>query len=456
MKSKGIDFCSGNIVKQLLLFSIPIVMGELLQNLYNSADAIVVGNFVSKQALAAVSICVGPSDLMVGFFNGMSMGSSVVVAQSFGLHDREKLLRAMRVSFTFSVIFGVLVSLLGILCAPLLLRITGAQPEVFGDALAYLRVYLSGLMFTAIYNIGAGIVRAIGDAEAPFRILVVSCCVNIVMDLVCVGLLSMGVIGAAVATVFSQLCSVILIYRRLKRESGDFRLSLTELRQNFAIARRVVTIGIPSGLQNAMIAISNLFVWRYINSFGTNASAGIGVAMRLDRFVLLPCKAFGMTITTFVGQNVGARQYRRSRAGILRALALALSVTAFIGALVFLFAGPCVALFNSDPDVVAIGVAMMHTIIPFYLVLDVREILAGVLRGYGYTQVPMVISVIGMIVVRQLFLSLTMPQFRAIELLYYCYPVGWISTVVLLVGYYFYKRKGCVGLAESGSGAADR
>lgn len=450
MNAKGIDFCRGNIVQQLLLFSIPIVLGELLQNLYNSVDALVVGNFVGTEALAAVSICVGPSDLMIGFFNGMSMGSSVVVSHAFGLHDHDKLMRTIRVSYTFSVYFGVAVAILGILCSPLMLQAAGAQAAVFDTALSYLRIYLSGLLFTVIYNIGAGILRAVGDSKTPFRILVVSCCVNILMDVLCVKILRIGVMGAAMATVFSQLCSVILIHRRLRQFSSDFRMSFREMRDHLEIVWKVITIGIPSGLQSAMIAISNLFVWRYINSFGTTASAGIGVAMRLDRFVLMPCKAFGMALTTFVGQNVGAGQYRRSRSGILCSLALAVTVTVLFGGAIYIFAGPCVALFNDDPAVVAIGVAMMHTIIPFYLVLDVREILFGVLRGYGYTQVPMVLSVIGMIVVRQIFLAVTMPRFYAIELMYICFPVGWVSTVLLLVGYYFLIRRKCAGLEEEG------
>lgn len=448
LKSKGIDFCRGNIVQQLLLFSIPIMLGELLQNLYNSVDALMVGKFVGKEALAAVSICVGPSDLMIGFFNGMSVGSSVVVAHAFGLHNRDKLLRTIRVSYTFSVLFGVSMAILGILCSPLMLQAAGAQAAVFDTALSYLRIYLSGLLFTVIYNISAGILRAVGDSNTPFRILTISCCLNILLDVLFVKLLNIGVIGAAMATVFSQLCSVILIYRRLCQFSSDFRISFREMRDHLEIVWKVISIGIPSGLQSAMIAISNLFVWRYINSFGTDASAGIGVAMRLDRFALMPCKAFGMSLTTFVGQNVGAKQYRRSRSGILCSLGLAASFTILLGGGIYIFAAPCVALFNSDPAVVAIGAAMIHTIIPFYLVLDVREILFGVLRGYGYTQVPMILSVLGMIVVRQIFLAVTMPRFHAIELMYICFPVGWVATVLLLLGYYLRIRKKCVELEE--------
>lgn len=310
MRARGsIDFTQGNIVGSIVLFSIPIVLGEQFQNLYNSVDALVVGNLVSDSALAAVSVCSMIANLIVNFFNGVSAGSNVVVSHAFGEGDADELRRAVRVVFTFSTLLGVALSVLGIVFAPLLLDLTGALPEYYAEALTYLRIYLAGLMFTVIYNNGAGILRAIGNSTAPFYILVVSCLTNIVLDLVLVAVFHMGV-------------------------------------------------------------------------------AGIGIAQRLDRFIILPTKS--------------------------------------------------------------VGVAMMHVLVPFFWCMSLREVILGILRGYKLTKAPMVLSVLGMVAMRQIFLAVAMGHDRNIFYIYVCYPVAWFATLLMNVVYYLRMRKLLPGLGAEG------
>lgn len=372
MRARGpIDFTQGNIVGSMVLFSIPIVLGELFQNLYNSVDALVVGNLVSDSALAAVSVCSMIANLIVNFFNGVSVGSNVVVSHAFGEGDADELRRAVRVVFTFSTLLGVALSVLGIVFAPLLLDLTGALPEYYAEALTYLRIYLAGLMFTVIYNNGAGILRAIGNSTAPFYILVVSCLTNIVLDLVLVAVFHMGV-------------------------------------------------------------------------------AGIGVAQRLDRFIILPTKSVGMTMTTYVSQNLGAKRYDRVREGARKCAVLALCVTLSLCAVVYIFSEECVALFNKTPEVVSVGVAMMHVLVPFFWCMSLREVILGILRGYKLTKVPMVLSVLGMVAMRQIFLAVAMGHDRNIFYIYVCYPVAWFATLLMNVVYYLRMRKLLPGLGAEG------
>lgn len=437
----NIDFTRGSIIHSLVLFALPILLGELLQNLYNSVDSMVVGNFVSKNALAAVSVCATLSRLIVGFFTGMSVGGSVVTARAFGSGDKERLSRTIRTILVFSIVLGAVLSVLGVIVAPLLLKLSSVPEDVYPDALTYLRIYLAGALFSVIYNIGAGVLRAVGDTQRPFHILLISCCSNIVLDLLLVVVIPLGVAGVAIATVLAQLISVVLLYRTILRIEPGFHLSLRDLKENRSIILDLTAIGMPAGMQGAVISISNLFVWRYINGFGSTAMAGIGVAQRLDRFVGMPCTAFGHAMTTFVGQNIGAKQYQRAKQGTWKCLLLAVGYIAVMGTIVYNLADYCAVLFNPDPQVVEISVAMMHFIIPYYTFFAVREVYLGVLRGYGIGTVPMVLNIIGMVLVRQIYLAVSMQSGPGIVHIFRCYPIAWGATALLLVGYYFYYLK---------------
>lgn len=450
-----VDFTRGNIIYSIAAFSIPIVMGELLQNLYNSVDALVVGNFVSDSALAAVTVGGIIANMVVNFFNGMSVGANVVISNAFGKGDEVELRSKVRIAFTFAAVLGVVLSVFGMIITPQLLYFAGAKPEYYDQALLYLRIYLAGLMFTVIYNNGAGILRAIGDSQTPFRILLISCGTNIVLDLVFVVMLNLGVVGVALATVLSQGLSVTLVYRAISRAQQVNCLDFRELRLfGGKVVHDILNVGMAAGMQSALIGFSNIFVVRYMNLFSTSAVAGIGIAQRLDKFIVLPAKSFGITMTTFVSQNIGARRFERIREGKRKCLTVALGVTILISAVVYLFADRCVSLFNSEPQVVSVGVDMMHVLIPLFWTMATREVYLGVLRGYGKNFVPMVLNLVGMVVVRQIFLSITMNVANpAIEQIYYCYPIAWVATAAMLFIYYLAVRDSLIGLSAKNDGS---
>lgn len=441
------DFTHGDIIKSLIVFSLPIVLGELFQNLYNSVDAIVVGNLVSERALAAVTVGGVISNMVVNFFNGMSVGANVVVSTAFGRKDSEELRSKICIAFSFSVMLGICLSLLGIVFTPQLLRFAGVQQEYYAEALVYLRIYLAGILFTVIYNNGAGILRATGDSSTPFKILLLTCCTNIVLDVFFVGVLQLGVEGVGFATVFSQGISVMLVYRAINRNQRIRCLDFNEMfRHGRDTILSVLRIGMTAGMQSALIGFSNIFVVRYMNCFDTAAVAGIGIAQRLDKFIVLPAKSFGITITTYVSQNIGAKRYDRVLAGRNRCMSIALCVTVSLSAIVFVFSEQSVMLFNSDPAVVSVGVAMMRVLIPAFWVIAIREVLLGTLRGCGENAIPMILSLVGMIGCRQLFLAISMHFHPVIENIYICYPVAWAATTLLLLFYYRIVRSRLPGI----------
>lgn len=450
--SKGsiVDFTQGDIARSMFLFTLPIILGELLQNLYNSVDALVVGNFIGENALAAVVVCSMISNIVISFFNGMSVGANVVVSKAFGAGDAEALRLTVRHTFSFAVLLGFFLSILGILFSPQLLMITGAKEEYYAEAISYLRVYLAGLMFTVIYNNGAGILRAIGDTRTPFLILLTSCVVNICLDLLFVKTFQLDVFGAGLATVFSQGLSVALVYRAINARLNDRCINFLDIFQNGGgTVRAVLDIGFSAGVQNALVSFSNIFIVQYMNWFDTAAVAGIGIAQRLDKFILLPAKAFGITITTYVSQNLGAGRYDRLRMGKNRCIMLAMTVTVGLSVLVFLFSRNVVAIFNSDPDVVAVGEAMMHAIIPFFWIVSLREIFLGILRGYGKARIPMLLAVLNMVVLRQIFLAVSMRINPTIENIFVCYPLTHVTTILSILGYWGAVKKNLVGLGRA-------
>ena len=439
---RQINFTQGSIVRAIVLFSTPLIMGELLQNLYNSVDALVVGNLVDQRALAAVTVCGVISNMVVNFFNGMSVGSNVIVAKATGSGDQARLHRAIRVTFSFGVVLGVAMSLLGIVFTPQLLRLAGAQESYFDGALIYLRIYLAGLMFTVVYNNAAGILRALGRSDAPFRLLLVSCAMNVVLDLLFTGAFRWGIAGVGIATVISQAASAIMAYRTINREIQGRCFDLREMySEGGGVIVETMRIGMAAGVQSALIGFSNIFVVRYMNWFSADAVAGIGIAQRLDLFVLLPAKSFGITMTTFIGQNLGAGQYQRIKVGKRQCAVVAAGVTLGLSAIIYLFTEQCVALFSSEPAVIEVGVAMMRVLVPMFWTMALREVLLGTLRGCGHNFWPMVLSLVGMVGVRQVFLAITMRHSPVIKNIYYCYPVAWAAALMLLAAYYVAMRK---------------
>ncbi len=439
---RSINFTEGSIAKALLLFALPVIAGELLQNLYNSVDTLVVGNFVGPTALAATGVCGTLTQLLVGFFNGMSVGSTVVTSKAYGKGDENEVRQNIQYTFTFCVCLGVLVAILAILLSPLLLRISGANQEVFAEGLLYLRIYLVGLPCMVAYNSGAGVLRAMGDSRSPFLILSLTSGLNIVFDLLFAGVMGMGISGVAVATVLAQTVSVILVCRVIRsRINGPCITFRKTLLYGKDVIAETISIGFWAGMQSALICFSNLFVWRYINRFETLQVAGVSIGNRVDKFVNLPLKAYGIAMTTYIGQNRGAKNAERIRKGIACSVALALVTWIIFGTLVYLGSPLIVSCFNRNEVVLQTAVDFMRSIVPFYCFLAVREILLGVLRGFGKSTGPMIVTLIGMIGVRQLYLFLMMHPGTDIAYLFYGYPIGWFSAMALLLIYALAVRK---------------
>lgn len=438
------NLTEGVIWRQILVFAIPILVGQIFQNLYNSVDAIVVGNAVGTTALAAVSSSADISHLLTGFFTGFSTGGGVLISRYFGAKDREKLQLSLHTLVTVSIIIGVSMAVLGIVCSPLLLVIVDCPEDVYVEALVYLRIYLAGILFTSIYNVGAAILRAVGDSKRPFYYLLISSVINIIMDVVLVVWLKLGVQGAAYATIVSQGVSCLMVYSRLFRSEEIYKLNVKALRHiDGQMVKEVVVLGLPAGIQASLIAISNLFVQRYINAFGSSAMAGIGAAKKIDRFVGMVGQSMGLAVSTFVGQNVGAKKIGRAFKGIRTSLIFCLTYNVIVGALILLFANSIIRVFTSDESAISYGVAMIMTIIPLYCFQSLNQIFSNAVRGFGKSFVVMLCSIFGMIGCRQIFLFISMQVNYNVKNIYLGFPVGWGCAALFVLVYYFVviKRK---------------
>ncbi len=446
MKISSKNLTEGSITKQLILFMLPIFVGQIFQNLYNSVDSIVVGQAVGTTALAAVSASGDISMMLIGFFTGLSTGAGVLFSRFFGAGDREKLHDSIHTAIAFSLLFGVLVAGVGVAFSPLLLKVVDCPPDVYAEALSYLRVYLVGILFTSIYNVGAGVLRAVGDSHTPFIYLVIASCCNIVLDVALVVLLRLGVLGAALATVFSQLLSVLLVFRRMLCTEDVYKLTIRELKMDRALLKEILRLGLPAAVQSSLLGLSNLFIQRYINSFGAAALAGMGAAKRLDRFINMIAQCLGLSVSTFVSQNVGAKRLDRAFRGIRISVLICLAYAVVVGGLVLLFVHPLLGIFSRDEETIRYGANMLYVMVPFYFMMAMNQIYSNAVRGFGKSFVVMVCSVAGMIGCRQLYLIIAMNVHYSIWTLYAAFPVGWFFASASVILYYFlairrrYKR----------------
>lgn len=436
---RGTDLTSGSIYRALIRFTLPIAMGQFLQNLYNSVDAIVVGKLVGHTALAAVTSCGDIAMLLTGFFSGFAVGTGVVLSKYYGAKDREMLQRAVHTALLFSILLGAVMATLGIVFTPQLLRLIECPADVFSEALHYLRIYLAGIFFTAFYNVGAGVLQAVGDSRTPLRYLTIAGSANIVFDVIFVAGLEMGVAGAAWATVLSQALSVYLVLRNLMGAQEDYRVQIKCLRIDGALLREIIRLGIPAAVQACLIALSNLFVQRYINRFGSAAMAGMGAAKKIDRLVGMTAQSVGLASTTFVSQNLGAGKVSRVRESIRKSIIVGGIAVIAISIPVYCLAPWLAALFTDNEEAIGYAVGMMRIIVPTYLGLLVDQILSNTVRGYGRSIQAMILSMLGLIGCRQVFLFVSMHLIPCAENIYWAYPVGWTSSMLMLAAYYFGK-----------------
>ena len=441
-KSTARNMTVGPIFRQLLFFSLPLMLGNAFQMLYNTVDSVIVGNFVSKQALAAIGSTTMIVNMMVFFFNGFSIGAGVTIARYFGARDMEKLHSAIETTMAATFLLSVVFSIAGVLLVHPMLRFMSTPEDVFADASLYLRIYIGGISGLLIYNMGSGILRAVGDSTRPLYFLILTSILNIILDLFFILVLKTGIAGAAIATILSQFASGALILVLLTRTRDIYRLSWKELRLDFPILKKIFGIGMPTAVQSVLTAFSNMFVQSYINFFGSDCMAGWSSYNKLDQFIMLPMQSMDMAATTFVSQNVGAGNEKRADRGTVAALILISGITGSIIALLILFAPSAVRLFSPDPAVIEYGVLFIRTNVAFLLFNCINHVLAGALRGRGDSRGPMVIMLSTFVLLRQIYLFLITRFYantpRTVAL---GYPVGWVSCCVIELLYYAHQRR---------------
>ena len=427
------DMTEGNIWKHMISFSVPMAVGLLFQQLYNTVDTLVVGRFVGKQAQAAVGSTGPIINTVVGFCAGLATGASVVISQRYGAHDDEGLHKAVHTTVALTFLLCVITTVLGQLIIAPMLRFMQTPDDVFAESASYLSIYFAGISGVLFYNLGSGILRAVGDSRRPLFFLIISALLNTVLDLLFVLAFKMKVDGVALATVLSQVLSALLILFTLSREKSSYGIRWRHVRVDRNSLRQIVRLGLPSSIQAAITSFSNVFVQSYINSFGSACMAGYGVYGKLDAFALIPVQSISMSSTTFVGQNWGAKQTARAREGVRTATLMSLIATAVLGLMVFVWAKPLMGLFSPEEDVIDYGVRFIRIVTPFYLAICFNQIYAGALRGVGDATVPTVIMLLSFVAFRQVYLAVTKALGAGFLAVALAYPVGWILCSTLLI-----------------------
>ena len=430
------DMTEGSILRQMILFALPLMLGNVFQMLYNTVDSVIVGNFVSKQALAAIGSTTVIVNMMVFFFNGFSIGAGVVIGQYFGARDMEKLHRAIETTMAATFVLSLLFSLLGVALVRPLLHFMSTPEDVMPEATVYLRIYLGGISGLLIYNMGSGILRAVGDSTRPLYFLILTSLLNIALDLFFVLVLKMGVAGAAVATILSQFVSGALILVLLTRTKDIYRLVWRELKIELFLLKKIFAVGLPMAIQQVLTAFSNIFVQGYVNVFGSDVMAGWSSYNKLDQFIMLPMQSMALAATTFVSQNSGAGNDKRSDRGTAAALGVSTGITGAIAALLYIFAPASVRLFSPDAAVIEYGVLFVRTNVFFLLFNCVNHVLAGALRGRGDSRGPMVIMLSTFVVLRQIYLYwVTHFVANTPRIVGFGYPVGWMACCAAELAY---------------------
>lgn len=434
---------TGSISKRMIAFALPLLLGNLFQQLYNTVDSLIVGNFLGSSALAAVSSSGSLISMLIGFLSGIASGAGVIVSRYFGANDEKDVCRAVH-----TMVAGVLMGVVGVVFSPQILVWMGTPDSVMPESVAYLQIYFFGSLGFVMYNIFVGILQAVGDSRHPLYYLMVSSVVNLVLDLLLIAGFHTGVGGAALATVVSQLISAALCFAQLLRTRASYRIRLSQIRFDFKMLRQIVQIGLPSGVQNSIISFANVIVQSHINAFGAMAMAGYGAYSKIEGFAFLPINSFTMAMTTFVGQNLGAGQKDRTRRGARFGILTTVLLAELIGVVVFLLAPQLVAAFDSNPEVIRFGVEKARTAALFYCLLAYSHSVASVLRGAGKAVVPMLIMMTFWCVVRVTFLSISIPMTHSIQMVYLVYPLTWSLSSISF--FFYYKKANWMDLTDAG------
>ncbi len=434
------DMTEGSIIGQIVMFSLPLMFGNIFQMLYNTVDSIVVGNFVGKEALAAVGSTTMIVNMLVFFFNGFSVGAGVLISRYFGGKNLERLHKAIETTMATTFVFCVLFTIIGSLGVKPMLRFMATPDDVMADATTYLRIYFLGFSGLLIYNMGSGILRAVGDTTRPLMFLILTSLMNIALDLLFVIVLHTGIAGVAYATIISQFISAILILVLLTGSKDIYRFVWKDICIDFGILRRIFVVGLPAGIQSVITAFSNVFVQSYVNHFGSSCMAGWSSYNKLDTFIMLPMSSMAMAATTFVSQNIGAGKEKRAAKGTRTTVVLASVITAIIALMLFIFAEPAIRLFSQDQEVIEFGALFIHANVFFLIANCVNHTLAGALRGRGDSQGPMIIMIACFVVIRQIYLFVVTRYVANTPLLVGLgYPVGWVACCIVELTYYRIK-----------------
>ena len=436
-RKQDVDMTQGSILRHLITFSLPLLAGNVFQQLYNMVDTWVVGNYVSNEAFSAVG-SVGPiTNMLIGFFMGLSSGAGAVISQFYGAKQQDKVRNTVHTAVLMTLILGVLFTAIGVFMTPYMLRLTNTPQDVFPEARLYLTIYFSGILGLMLYNIGAGILRAVGNSRYPFYFLVISALLNTGLDLLFVLVFHMGVEGVALATVFAQGISAILVMLLLLRSHDCVQLKISQLRIHFDMLKKVLSVGIPTALQMAVTAFSNVFVQSYINHFGKDFMSGWTAYTKVDQLMFLPMQSISLAGTTFVGQNLGANQTQRARKGVSVAMSLAMGCSVFLLIPIMLFAPYLVEFFNNTPEVIKFGTLLLRLFSPFYLLCCVTQIYVGALRGAGDTKTSTLFVLGSYVLFRQIYLFVTANYIsNTVIPIAFSYPAGWILCTTLLTIYY--------------------
>ncbi|MCI6535538.1 MAG: MATE family efflux transporter [Lachnospiraceae bacterium] len=425
----------GSIWKKLLMYSIPLILGNLFQQLYNTVDSIIVGNYIGSEALAAVGSSGSIINLLIGFCVGASAGAGVVIAQFFGAQDKEGVRKAVHTTLAIAIAAGVVMTVVGILLVPFLLRAMGTPEEVFGQAVTYLQVYFGGIFFSVIYNMSAGVLNAVGNSRRSLIYLMIAAVSNIFLDLLLVVVLKMGIVGAALATDISQLLSCIFILLFLTRSQEIYRVRLREIRFYERMPSKIIKIGLPTGIQHVVISFSNVLVQSSVNSFGAAAMAGFAAYIKIDGFNILPVMSFSTAATTFTGQNIGAGKYDRVKRGMYVSLAMGIIYTIATGILLLIFAPQVIGVFTDNQEVVTYGVYIMKFFCPFYWSLAILHVLSGTIRGTGHTLEPMLVILFSLCVFRVIWITAALSIAHQFSYVMVVYPLSWLVGMILILLY---------------------
>ena len=430
------NLTEGSIWKNIILFALPVLLGNIFQQLYNTVDSLIVGNFLGDNALAAVSSSGNLIFMFVGFFNGVAMGAGIIIARCYGAKDYKAMQLAIHTDVAFGLVTGGLVTILGVALTPTILGWMGTPENVLPNSISYFRFYFCGGIFTVMYNIFVGILHAVGDSKHPLYYLIFSACINVVLDLLFVGVFRWGVGSAALATTISQGISALLCCIRLARYDTPYRLYLKQIRFHLPSLKAIIRFGLPSGIQNSVIALANVVVQSNINAFGSAAMAGCGSYSKLEGFAFLPVTCFTQALSTFVGQNLGAAKHDRVKKGVGFGILCSVIMAEIIGALFYLLAPQLIGLFNKSQEVIDYGVMHMRTICLFFCLLAFSHCIAGILRGAGKASVPMIVMLSCWCVIRVIYISIAVEHVNQLTTVSRAYPITWTCSSILFLIYF--------------------